>query len=72
MRLHHVAIAVEDMERSLAFYRDALGLSVFQDEIISGPDVDRGLMETDARVRMVLLADEAGNMIELLGWLFPP
>jgi catechol 2,3-dioxygenase-like lactoylglutathione lyase family enzyme len=72
MRLHHVAIAVEDMERSLAFYRDALGLSVFQDEIISGPDVDRGLMETGARVRMVLLADEAGNMIELLGWLFPP
>ena len=44
MPLHHVAIAVTDMERSLAFYRDALGLAVFQDEVISGPDVDMGLM----------------------------
>ena len=71
MRLHHVAISVKDMEASLAFYRDTLGLALFQDEVISGPDVDRGLMETDARVRMVLLADEAGNMIELLEWQNP-
>ena len=72
MHLHHVAIAVGDMERSLAFYRDALGLAVFQDEVITGPDVDIALMETGARVRMVLVADEMGNMIELLGWLSPP
>jgi len=72
VRLHHVAISVKDMEASLAFYRDTLGLALFQDEVISGPDVDRGLMETDARVRMVLLADEAGNMIELLEWQNPP
>jgi catechol 2,3-dioxygenase-like lactoylglutathione lyase family enzyme len=72
MRLHHVAISVENMDRSLAFYRDALGLSVFQDEVISGPDLDAGLMEKGARVRMILLADEAGSMIELLGWLSPP
>jgi len=72
MRLHHVAISVKDMESSIAFYRDALGLTIFQDEVISGPDVDMGLMETGARARMVLLADEAGNMIELLGWQSPP
>ena len=72
MHLHHVAIAVGDMERSLAFYRDALGLAVFQDKVITGPDVDIALMETGARVRMVLVADEMGNMIELLGWLSPP
>jgi len=72
MRLHHVGIAVKDMESSVAFYRDALGLTVFQDEVISGPDVDMGLMEKDARVRMVLLSDEVGNMIELLGWQSPP
>jgi catechol 2,3-dioxygenase-like lactoylglutathione lyase family enzyme len=71
MRLHHVAIAVKDMKRSLSFYRDALGLALFQDELISGPDVDAGLMEENAKVRMVLLADEAGTMIELLGWHFP-
>jgi len=72
MRLHHVAISVKDMESSIAFYRDALGLTIFQDEVISGADVDTGLMETGASVRMVLLADEVGNMIELLGWQSPP
>ena len=72
MHLHHVAIAVKDMESSIAFYKDALGLSIFQDEVISGPDVETGLMEKGARVRMVLLADEVGNMIELLGWQSPP
>ena len=72
MHLHHVAIAVKDMESSIAFYRDALGLSIFQDEVISGLDVETGLMEKGARVRMVLLADEVGNMIELLGWQSPP
>ncbi|NQT48461.1 MAG: VOC family protein [Chloroflexi bacterium] len=72
MRLHHVAISVKDVESSLAFYRDTLGLTLFQDEVISGPDVDTALMETGAKVRMVLLADEVGNMIELLEWQTPP
>jgi len=71
MRLQHVGICVKDMERSLEFYRDALGLTLFQDHMIAGPEVDMGLMEKDARVRMVVVADEAGNMIELFGWQSP-
>jgi catechol 2,3-dioxygenase-like lactoylglutathione lyase family enzyme len=59
------------MEDSIEFYRDALALTLFQDEIISGPEVDEGLMEKDAKVRMVILLDEKGNMIELLGWQSP-
>ena len=72
MHVHHVAIAVKDMDKSIAFYRDALGLNIFQDKVISGPEADAGLMEPDARVRMVLLMDETGNMIELLEWQSPP
>lgn len=72
MGLHHVGIAVRDMERSIQFYRDILGLQIFQDETVSGPDVDQGLNEQDARVRMVLLTDEAFNMVELLDWEHPP
>ena len=71
MRVHHVAISVRDAETSLRFYRYALGLAVFQDEVIAGPDVETALMERDASVRMVLLADEGGNMIELLEWQSP-
>ena len=72
MRLNHVALAVKDMERSLTFYRDALGLTVAQDEVIAGPDLDRAVMEKGARIRMVMLVDEAGTMIELLGWQSRP
>ena len=72
MHVHHVAITVKDMDKSIAFYRDGLGLSIFQDKVISGPEVDRSLMEPGAEVRMVLLMDETGNMIELLGWQSPP
>ncbi len=68
MRWNHVAITVRDMEKSLAFYRDALGMKQFVDEIVSGPDVDRAMMEAGLRVRMVMLMDEATNMIELLEW----
>jgi len=28
MRVHHIAIAVEDLDAALAFYRDALGIAV--------------------------------------------
>ena len=71
MNLQHVGICVKDIEKSLVFYRDALGLTVFKDEVISGPDVDTAMMESGARVRMVLLMDEMGNMVELLDWLSP-
>ena len=71
MPLHHIAIAVKDMDESLKFYRDGIGLSVFQDEVISGPDLDASLMVRNGKVRMVLLSDPAGNMVELLGWINP-
>ena len=71
MRLHHCAIAPGDVEKSIQFYRDVLGMTVFQDEVVSGEHADRAVMEQGARFRMVLLADEVGNMIELFGWLNP-
>ncbi len=71
MRLGHVTISVKDMERSLFFYRDALGLKLYFDKIISGSDLDVAVMETNVKIRMVLLSDEAGSMIELLEWISP-
>ncbi len=69
MRFNHLAITVKDMEKSLVFYRDALGLKPTIDEIISGPDLDKAVMEPGARIRMVMLADEGENLaLELLEW----
>jgi len=72
MRLNHVGICVKDMEKSIEFYQDTLGLTKFLDEILSGPDADAAFMVKDSRVRMVILLDEVGNVIELLQWLSHP
>ena len=71
MLVNHVGIAVTDMEKSIEFYRDGLGLTVFQDQMISGPDVDEHCGVKDGKFRMVLLIDAAGNAIELWGWENP-
>lgn len=34
--IHHIAISVKDMERSLAFYRDLLGMEVLSDQSWEG------------------------------------
>lgn len=71
MGLHHVGIAVKDMEKSVTFYRDVIGLTVFQEEVLENVHIDRAYDLKDARFRMVLLTDESGNMVELFGWENP-
>jgi len=74
MRFNHFCITVKDMERSLVFYRDALGLKVAIDEIISSPDLDQAVMESGARLRMVMLSDESEGLpvVELVEWKSRP
>lgn len=71
MLVNHVGICVTDVDRSIEFYRDALGLTLFHDELISGPDVDLHCNVEHGRFRMVLLIDAAGNAVELWGWQNP-
>ena len=71
MLVNHVGICVTDVEKSIEFYRDALGLTLFQDHVVSGPDVDEHCEVKDGKFRMVLLIDTAGNAIELWGWINP-
>jgi glyoxylase I family protein len=61
----HVCIAVSDMEASLPFYRDVLGLGVFFDVELEGPSMEVVTGEPGARGRMVggMLG---GTVVELL------
>lgn len=70
MRFNHFCITVKDMESSLVFYRDALGLKVAIDEMISGTDLDKAVMESGAKLRMVMLSDETEGLpvVELVEW----
>ena len=54
--IHHVAISVPDLEKGLAFYRDALGFTVVQESSFDdAPLVNRaiGLEKAAARMRML-------------------
>ncbi|QEC50516.1 hypothetical protein FSW04_24995 [Baekduia soli] len=51
----HAGVTVSDMEASLAFYRDALGLEVASDDITGGPSAHRIWGMHTEKVRVVFL-----------------
>jgi len=71
--IHHVCIIVSDLERSLAFYRDLLGLEVLDRvDLIAGKEVSLGVGIPDARFQLVHLgASEGPTRLELLHYLSP-
>jgi lactoylglutathione lyase len=65
----HGGIAVSDMERSLAFYRDALGLAVHFDVTLDAVEYVRevlGIEMRDARVVYLAVPGSEGVFVELL------
>ena len=73
--LHHVVIAVKDLDKSLAFYRDLLGLRVWLDVEIGSEELGTFWgVGGKPRIHSVVLQkdDVEGGMIELCEYLFPP
>lgn len=70
-RIHHTAVSVADMERSLAFYVDLLGLDlVFDSDVAPNPSLDAvvGMDDAAGRVCWVTAGD---TMLELWQWDHP-
>jgi len=69
--MSHVGISVANLERSIEFYRDLLGMRVIQEVSMRGPNYDAimGLKGTDGRIAVL----RTGNFeIELLEFQRPP
>lgn len=64
--LRHAGIAVSDMERSLHFYRDLLGLKVVKDFREEGEYIDKISALRGVKLWMVKLVADEGGMVELL------
>jgi len=64
--LRHVGIAVSDMERAISFYRDLLGFAVRKEMNESGSYIDNFCCLKEVAVKTVKMADDNGNLIELL------
>ena len=69
--IDHTAIATGDTERSLAFYRDRLGMRVVGESRNSGPEQERLNAVRGARLRITALRADRGPGIELLEYLAP-
>jgi len=70
-KFRHAGIVVRDMERSLHFYRDLLGLSTVIDEVAEGAYLSRLIGIENAKVREVKLAIKEGAVLELVQMLSP-
>jgi catechol 2,3-dioxygenase-like lactoylglutathione lyase family enzyme len=69
--IDHTAIVVEDTERSLAFYRDVLGLAVAGASENHGAEQEHLNNVFGARLRITALRGSAGPGIEFLEYLAP-
>src|SRR5262245_39141796 len=69
--IDHTAIAVGDTAKSLAFYRDRLGLRVVGRSENSGPEQERLNAVRGARLRITSLRADEGPGIEFLEYLAP-
>src|SRR5262245_37035748 len=69
--IDHTAIAVADTERSLAFYRDLLGMEVKGTSLNEGIEQERLSGVAGARVRITGLRGAGGPGVELLEYLDP-
>ena len=65
--VHHTCITVSDLERSVTFYRDALGLELVMTEESerSGDDRSKGLGVAKAKVKLAVLR-AGGAQVELI------
>ena len=70
--LHHTGLTVSDLDRSLAFWRDALGMEVVMAQDKQGGYLEAIVREPGAHVRMAHLAFASdGPRIELFQYLAP-
>jgi catechol 2,3-dioxygenase-like lactoylglutathione lyase family enzyme len=69
--VHHTSRSVADMDRSLAFYRDLLGLEVLLDTEMAGEMLEREVALEGARLRLVELGTGGETMLELLQYHAP-
>ena len=71
--LNHTGFVVSDMERSLAFYRDMLGLKEEMNAVREGPGISEIVGYPDAKLHIVYLGTgDLKHSVELIQYLNPP
>jgi catechol 2,3-dioxygenase-like lactoylglutathione lyase family enzyme len=71
MRLDHVSVTVADLDRSIAFYRDAMGLPFLGRGESDGPDMSRITGLPEVRLEWAEFDLGGGQLLELLRYGSP-
>ena len=70
--MNHTGFVVNDLDSSLEFYRDLLGLRVERDQILEGEFISELVGYTDARLHIVYLGlGDMKHSVELIQYLNP-
>lgn len=69
---HHIGLTVSDLERSIRFYRDLVGLAVRERDEVKGGQVELLTGVSGTKVRIADLDFGNGRTLELSQYLAPP
>ena len=64
--IRHVGVVITDVDKSLNFYRDALGFKIYKTAHESGDFLDSFLGMEGIKVNTIKMFDKNNNMLELL------
>lgn len=71
-RVHHVGVTVVDLDRSIAFWEQLLGVPARQRMVLDGPQVARLVGYPDVRIERCWMDLPGGVELELLQYLDRP
>ena len=69
--MYHTGFVVEDMDRSVKFYTEGVGLEIEIDMDLQGYGLQQVVGYDDAHIRAVMLKANDGHILELLQYLTP-
>jgi len=70
--MNHTGFVVSNMERSLAFYRDQLGLEIERDQILEGEFISELVGYPDAKLHIIYLGlGDMKHSVEFIEYLNP-
>ena len=72
-RMNHTGFVVKDLERSLEFYRDVVGMKLVRRFERTGGPISQVVGYEDCHLQIALVSgDDGGHMLELLQYVHPP
>ncbi len=72
IKIRHTGIVISNLEKSLHFYRDLLGLKIKRDMLEGGEFIDSISNLKNVKVRTIKMSADDGNLVELLWYKSHP